>query len=230
MFHILHVRRGHWNYLWNYFYVFFSAANPSQTGYQKRRSCPRINIYRSNVREGSTYTIICSRNLLGGRSFAVLLPPVLSPFFLNFISKLLFKTSLASFFLSRCLPPVLFVRIFSLRLFYRHSLFLRVPPIRPRLTPFPLRYRLCRLKISSGSNCGKLQQARLQTHSTEFMWTRDGVWAARKKLIMLTWYFERNFWYCLMHRVVWINHITHIINSRKMWQRNITYSLTISNL
>lgn len=130
------MRRGHWNYLWNYFYVTFfhrkSIANRiSKTG----RSCPRINIYRSNVRERSTYTIICSRNLLGGRSFAVLLPPVLSPFFFNFISKLLFKTSLASFFLSRCLPPVLFVRIFSLRLFYRHSLFLRVPPIRPRLTP-----------------------------------------------------------------------------------------------
>lgn len=32
-------------------------------------------------------------------------------FFFSFISKLLFKTSLASLLLSRCLPPVLFVRI-----------------------------------------------------------------------------------------------------------------------
>lgn len=87
--------------------------------------------------------------------------------FFNFISKLLFKTSLASFFLSRCLPPVLFVRIFSLQLFYRHSLFLRVPPIRPRLTPFPLRYRLCRLKISSGSNCNRPDFKRIRLNSCE---------------------------------------------------------------
>lgn len=86
-------RRGHWNYSWNYLSIFFTLLpihrkRDIKTG----RSCLRTNI-EATQRERSTYTIIRSRNLLGGRSLAVLLPPALSPRF--FIPKLLFKTSLA---------------------------------------------------------------------------------------------------------------------------------------
>lgn len=128
-------------------FFFFFFVNPSQTGYQKLVGA--VFVYPISIeatrREGSTYTIICSRNLLGDRSLAVLLPPVLSPFFFFFVlfpSCFLRLPSPPFFFHTRCLPPVLFVRILSLFaldwLFYRHSLFLRVPPIRLSLQlPFP---------------------------------------------------------------------------------------------
>lgn len=150
------MRRGHWNYLWNYFYVLFSVNLP-QTGYQKLVVAAFESISIDVMWGRDPFTQLSAR----GISSAVRLPfyyRLCSGPFFNFISKLLFKTSLASFFLSRCLPPVLSVRILSLSgcfiailSSYAFHWFV------PILTPFPLlRYRLCRLKISSGSNCGKL--------------------------------------------------------------------------
>lgn len=158
-------------------FFFFFFVNPSQTGYQKLVGA--VFVYPISIeatrREGSTYTIICSRNLLGDRSLAVLLPPVLSPFFFFFcfISKLLFKTSLASLLLPHTLSSACPLRPYPLSLRSRLAVLppfsLPTRPSDPSLpsAPFPLRHRLCRLKIPSGSNCSNLQQARLQTQPTD---------------------------------------------------------------
>lgn len=135
------------------------------------RSCLRTNI-EATQREGSTYTIIRSRNLLGGRSLAVLLPPALSPPFFSFIPMLLFKIpSLASLFLPRDLPLALFVSTFSCAArfgSYRHSLFLHVLPTRLHLLFFSSSVSIVSSEnFKSGSNCSKSQQA--QTHHDRFM-------------------------------------------------------------
>lgn len=153
-----------------FFMYFFrqSVANRiSKTG----RSCLRINIYRSDAMWGrGPLTQLSARGI---SSAAVRLP-----FYYRLCSRPFFLILFPSCFLRLPSPPFFFHAVFrlsslsvsslrsTLRLFYRHSLSLRIPPIRPRLTPFTLRHRLCRLKIPSGSNCGKLQQTRLQTHPT----------------------------------------------------------------
>jgi len=108
-------RRGHWSYPWKYCLSLFALPpihrkQDIKTG----RNCLRGNI-EATQRDGSTYTIICSRNLLGGCSLVVLLPPTPRPFFFSFTSKLFFKTSLVSLLLPRGLPPAFFVRTLSAR-------------------------------------------------------------------------------------------------------------------
>jgi len=126
--------------------IFFFALLPihHKQDIKTGRSCLRTNI-EATQREGFTYTIIRSRNLLGGRLLAVLLLPALSPLFFSFIPKLLFKTSLpAPLFLPCSLPPVLFVSTFSARQLPPFSL--PTHSTNPSPFYFPLRYRLC-LKI-----------------------------------------------------------------------------------
>lgn len=118
------------------------------------RSCLRTNA-EATLHEGSTYTIICSRNLLAG-SLVVLLPAALSPFFFSFILKLLFlRLPSFSFFLRHGLSSAFLTYILSASWLLPPSsfptLFSYVPPARLRLLSlflFSLRPQLYHLKFS----------------------------------------------------------------------------------
>lgn len=147
LFNILQ-KRGYWNYSWKY-RLFFSVLPIHRKRDIKIRSCLRGSIEAAQ-REGSTYTIIRSRNLLGGRSLSILLPPVLSPLFFSVLFPSHFLRLPTPSFFHSGLPPTLFVRTLSVRHdsdSYRHSLFLRIPSIRPHLFSISLRHWPCRLKI-----------------------------------------------------------------------------------
>lgn len=207
-----------------YFFFFFrqSIANRiSKTG----RSCLRTNIYRSNA----TWEVHLHNYLLAESPRR--------PFVRRFTA----ACALASFFFFLVLFPNCFLRlpsppffhaVFRLSsssvflspfdwLFYRHPLFLHVPPIRLRLPLFPLWHRLCRLKIPSGS---ELQQASTSNASDWFMWAKDGVSATREK----NWLY----WHDVLRKIFNIakyigrpDYISCTVDSRKKWHRNVAYNL-----
>jgi len=122
-------RRDHWNYSWKYWF-FLRCCQSTASGISKLVGA--VFVPTSKQRERSTYTIIRSRNLLGNRSLAILLPPALSPFF-SFIPKLFFKTFLVRLPPSSAQSSANSLRIFSARLDSAVTAIFFLPPRVPTI-------------------------------------------------------------------------------------------------